>query len=213
MTIRVVVVDDHPSLRRGTCGLLSEFPDVEVVGQAENGEEAIAVTRALLPDVVVMDLGLPDMHGAEVTRAIKKEKGGAKVLVFTSASSDEEILRALRSGADGYVIKTAQEDLLVAAIRLVAKGQTAILQPEVSQALVRNPHLQEALTQREREVLREVARDKGNKEIASVLQLSERTVEQHLRNVYEKLAVHSRTGAVLKAIQLGHLALSEIADS
>lgn len=210
--VRVVVVDDHSALRRGTCAILQESPDIDVVGEAADGQEAIAAVETLQPDVLVLDLGLPVKDGVEVTRELKSKSPRPGIVIFSAADQDDQILRALRAGADGYITKLAPDELIVQAVGLVAAGRMALLQTVVSDALLRAPQERERLTERERAVLREAAKDLGNKEIALRLEISDRTVQQHLGNIFAKLAVKSRTGAVLKALQLGDLSLLEIAD-
>ncbi|HBN07342.1 MAG TPA: DNA-binding response regulator [Cyanobacteria bacterium UBA8530] len=210
MRIRVLVADDHPLVRKGTIDILEEFEDIEVVGAACNGQEAVEQCALLTPDVVLMDLSMPILDGAGATRQIKKKQKGVGIVVLSALDDDGAILRALQAGADGYLIKTATEEQLVQAIRLVAQGKPALLQPEIARSVLaqaRSPV--EALSPREVEVLKEAAHDLGNKEIATRLSISERTVQQHLSNIFSKLDVSSRTGAVLKALQLGTLTLEE----
>lgn len=206
--IRILVADDHLLVRKGTVELLSDFPDVEVVGEAKHGQEAVELCEKLAPDLVLMDLSMPLLDGAAATREIKKRFPKTGVIVLSGHEEEGQILRALQGGANGYLLKTASEEQLIQAVRLVASGKPAILQPEVTQAVLKSKETEE-LSPREVEVLRETAKDLGNKQIASVLSISERTVQQHLSNIYGKLNVTSRTGAVLKAIQLGYLTLEE----
>lgn len=213
-TLRVVVADDHPIVRRGTCEMLAEAGGVEVVGEAANGEEAIAQVERLGPDVLVMDLSMPVLDGAEATRRLKRERPTLAILILSAHGEEDVVLRALQAGADGYLLKTADEDQLHEALRLVAAGKPALLQPEVTRAVMGTMHGQagpapERLSEREREIVREVARDLANKQIATRLGISERTVQQHLSNIFGKLGVASRTGAVLKALQEGWLTLEE----
>jgi DNA-binding NarL/FixJ family response regulator len=210
MRIRVLVADDHPLVRKGTIDILEEFEDIEVVGAASNGQEAVEQCALLAPDVVLMDLSMPVLDGAGATRQIKEKKKGVGIVVLSALDDDGAILRALQAGADGYLVKTATEEQLVQAIRLVAQGKPALLQPEIARSVLaqaRSPV--EALSPREVEVLKETAHDLGNKQIATRLSISERTVQQHLSNIFSKLDVSSRTGAVLKALQLGYLTLEE----
>ncbi|MBO9541039.1 response regulator transcription factor [bacterium] len=213
-TWRVLVADDHPIVRRGTCELLAEAEDLEVVGEAGNGEEAIAQVERLSPDVLVMDLSMPVMDGVEATRRLKGTRPGLGIVILSAHGEEDVVLRALQAGANGYLLKTADEEQLYEAVRLVAAGKPALLQPEVTRAVMGSMRgtpapAHESLSEREREIVREVAKDLGNKQIATRLGISERTVQQHLSNIFGKLGVGSRTGAVLKALQEGWLTLEE----
>lgn len=211
---RVLVADDHPIVRRGTCELLAEAEDIEVVGEAGNGEEAIAQVDRLAPDVLVMDLSMPVLDGVEATRRLKGTRPGLGIVILSAHGEEDVVLRALQAGANGYLLKTADEEQLHEAARLVASGHPALLQPEVTRAVMGSmrgapkPEA-ETLSDREREIVREVAKDLGNKQIASRLGISERTVQQHLSNIFGKMGVGSRTGAVLKALQEGWLTLED----
>ncbi len=217
--IRVLVVDDHPIVRRGTCEILADAPDLEVVGEGCNGAEAIELVARLQPDVLVMDVSMPVLDGVEATRRLMAVPDGPGILILSAGGEDDQILGALRAGALGYLLKTAPDELLIEAVRLVEQRKPAVLQPEVTRVLVGGvsegtgtraaSELLEPLSDREIEVLREVAKDLGNKQIASRLAISDRTVQQHLANVYGKLGVSSRTGAVLKALQLRLLSLED----
>lgn len=212
--LRVLVADDHAIVRRGTCELLEEAGDIEVVGQAANGQEAISEVARLKPDVLVMDLSMPVMDGVTATRLLKGNSPELGIVILSAHGEEDFVLRALQAGANGYLLKTADEDQLQEAVRLVASGRPALLQPEVTRAVmgsVRGPAkaLVEPLSDREIEIVREVAKDLGNKQIATRLGISERTVQQHLSNIFGKLNVASRTGAVLKALQEGWITLED----
>lgn len=208
--LRVVVADDHPLVLRGTCDTINQLPDFEVVGRGADGEEALELVRALKPRVLLIDIQMPRRDGISVVKELAAEPGRPAMVVLTSAGGDTQILRALQAGADGYLLKTATEEELARALRLVAGGTPALFQPEVSRALVASYRPGgEALTEREVEIVRTLALDLSNKEIASKLGISERTVQQHLSNVFSKLGVASRTGAVLKALHLGTIALED----
>lgn len=212
--IRIVVADDHPMVLRGTVEMLEEAPDFEVVAQAKDGAEALAAVLAHQPDVAVLDVQMPRMDGIAVVREIA-EKGQKVGLLMLSANDDDgAILQALQAGANGYLLKTADEEEIHQAVRLVAQGQPAILQPEVARIMVANMRKpaepeQELLSERELEVVRTLAKDLGNKEIAKRLGISDRTVQQHLANVFGKLGVGSRTGAVLRALREGWITLED----
>lgn len=212
--IRIVVADDHPMVLRGTVEMLEEAPDFEVVAQAKDGAEALAAVLAHQPDVAVLDVQMPRMDGIAVVRELA-EKGQKVGLLMLSANDDDgAILQALQAGANGYLLKTADEEEIHQAVRLVAQGQPAILQPEVARIMVANMRKpaepeQELLSERELEVVRTLAKDLGNKEIAKRLGISDRTVQQHLANVFGKLGVGSRTGAVLRALREGWITLED----
>ncbi len=217
MSIRVLVADDHPLVRRGTCEILEADPALEVVGQAADGVEALEFAARLAPDVVVIDIQMPRMDGVEVARRLRESGSAAKVLALSAGGEDEQILAALQAGALGYLLKSAPEALILEAVKLVAAGEPALLQPEVARSVLSRATSQsrppedyvEPLSEREIEVLREVARDQANKEVARTLGISDRTVQQHLANIFSKLGVASRTGAVLKALNLGVLKLED----
>jgi DNA-binding NarL/FixJ family response regulator len=211
--IRVVVVDDHPMVLRGTCEMIEEAGDLEVVARGKDGDEALALAAQFKPDVLLVDINMPRRDGVGVVRELRAKGDKQPVVMLTSADDDATILRALQSGADGYLLKTADEGDIHRALRMAAAGQPAILQPEVSKAMVASwRHAgghEEALSEREVEILKTLAKDLSNKEIASRLGISDRTVQQHLSNIFSKLGVASRTGAVLKALQMGTITLED----
>ncbi len=200
--IRVVLVDDHAVVRRGLAQLLGGADDIEVVGQAADGEEAVEVVRRVRPDVVVMDLQMPGVDGVEATRRILEAELGADVLVLTSFSDSARILAALDAGAVGYLLKDADPEELLDGVRAVGRGESPI-HPKVARALLtaRNdapaPGLQ--LTPREAEVLSLVRSGLANKQIARRLGISERTVKAHLTSVFQRIGVVDRTQAALWA--------------
>jgi DNA-binding NarL/FixJ family response regulator len=201
MTVRVLVTDDHAMVRRGLIELLSAAEGIEVVGEAANGLEAVARAEELAPDVVLMDLQMPEMDGVTATRAIVAESG-PQVLVLTSFSDAERIVDALDAGAVGYMLKDAEPDDLIDAVRSVAQGDSP-LHPRVARQLLtarsaRRPIDQE-LTSREREVLGLVRDGLANKQIARRLGISERTVKAHLTSVFATIGVADRTAAALWA--------------
>ncbi len=214
--LRVLVVDDHPMVRRGTCEILAEDPEIEVVGQGANGLEALRETARLTPDVVLMDLSMPQMDGVEATRQLRARDAQLGIVILSAHDEDDHVLRALQAGANGYLLKTSPEELIVQAVKLAAQGQAAILQPEVSRIVLGGlkapaaATLAEPLSEREIDVLKEVAKDLGNKQIATKLNISDRTVQHHLSNIYGKLNVTSRTGAVLKALQERIITLEDV---
>ena len=202
-SIRILVVDDHAMIRLGLIGALSCEPDIEVVGQARNGAEAIELHAKLAPDITLMDGILPDMHGVEVTRKILQTSPTAKVILISINETAEDVRRALEAGVRGYVPKSCEQDVIVDAIRSVAAG-TDFLPNHLSRRLAeRNAMV--GLSNREVEVLRLVAKGKANKEIAAELALSGDTVKTHLTHLMRKLGAADRTHAVTLAIEQGFL--------
>lgn len=209
--IRLVIADDHPIVRAGLVGLLSDEPDFEIVGEAADGADAVRRVAETSPDVVLMDLRMPLVDGVAATARIVAARGDAaapRVLILTTYESDDQILAAIEAGASGYLLKAAPREEIVAGIRSVVAGQTA-LSPAIAARLVermRRPEpVASALTPRETEVLRRVAAGDANKQIAARLGIGESTVKTHLLRIYEKLGVDSRTRAVMLAIELGLL--------
>ncbi len=201
MTIRVLVVDDHTMVRMGLVQLLATTPDLEVVGQAANGLEAVARVAELDPDVVLMDLQMPEMDGVRATRAITAS-GRAQVLVLTSFSDPDRIVDAIDAGAVGYTLKDADPEDLLEAVRAVARGESP-LHPRVARQLLTaragGGQAGDALTAREQEVLELVRQGLANKQIARRLGISERTVKSHLTSVFSAIGVADRTSAALWA--------------
>jgi DNA-binding NarL/FixJ family response regulator len=200
-TIRVLCVDDHRLMREGVARIVGVQPDMEVVAEASNGEQAVAQFLAIRPDVTLMDLQLPVMSGPEATRRIRQIDGSARIIVLTMYRGDEDIHRAFKAGAMGYVLKDAISDDLIHVIREVHAGRRVVT-PEIQEALderARRP----TLTLREWQVLELVAEGMRNKEIAVALGISGDTVGMHVKNLYTKLDVHDRTAAVAKAIRRG----------
>lgn len=196
--IRVLVVDDHPLFRTGLAGLLATVPDVEVVGEAGDGAEAVSRALSLRPDVVLMDLNLPGTPGLEATRRIVSSAPGCAVLVLTMVADDTSVVAALRIGARGYLLKEAGQDEVLTAIRTVASGG-AVFGPGVAARLLDRPATGPALTPREAEVLALLARGSSNPEIARELGVSLKTVQNHVSAVLAKLQVRDRTQAALRA--------------
>lgn len=202
--IRLLVVDDHPVVRAGMVAVLGEEPDLEVVGEAANGAEALALVPRLAPDVVLMDLRMPVMDGAEATARLGTMPGAPQVLVLTTYDTDADIVRAVEAGARGYLLKDAPTSVLTDAIRRAARGET-VLAPPVAARLadrLRTPAGPE-VTGREVEVLALVARGLSNSEVGRELFIGEATVKTHLLRAFAKLGVQDRTAAVAEAHRRG----------
>jgi two-component system, NarL family, response regulator LiaR len=214
MAIRVLITDDHKVVRRGLRGFLELDPELEVVGEASNGKEAVDMTRRLEPDVVLMDLLMPVMDGIEATREIREEMPDTEVVALTSVLEYASVTRAIKAGAIGYLLKNTEADELCRAIRAGAAGKVQ-LAPEAASSLineVRAPASPEALTERETEVLKLIARGKANREIAGELFIDEKTVKSHVHSILSKLNVRSRTQAALYSVRLGLVAPEELGE-
>ena len=215
--IRVLIVDDHAILRKGIRALLSTEPDMEVVGEATNGLEAVAQAQALRPDVILMDLVMAEMDGIEATRRITAAEPAARILVLTSFAADDKVFPAIKAGALGYLLKDSGPLELLQAIRQVHQGQPS-LEPSIAlrvlQELAHPPGQQpltpDPLTQRELEVLRLVAKGRSNREIADELVITELTVRTHVSNILGKLQLASRTQAALYALKEGLASLDDV---
>jgi DNA-binding NarL/FixJ family response regulator len=219
-TTSIVLADDHAMFREGTRRLLEEEPDLTVVGEAETGQAAVSVVRTLKPDLVVMDVVMPGLTGIEATREIKKSAPGTAVLILSAFDDDRYVLGLLEAGAAGYLLKSAGGHELVQAIRATVAGE-AVLDPNVMARLLARSSKPathatasepgaERPTEREMAVLRLAGKGCGNKEIAAELALSVPTVKAHLVNIFNKMAVGSRTEAVLKAVRRGWMQMEDI---
>lgn len=210
MAIRIVIADDHSVVRQGLRMFLGLDPELEVVGEANDGAEALQLARQLRPDVVIMDLLMPVMNGIEATAAIRRELPDTEVLALTSVLEDASVVGAVRAGAIGYLLKDTQPDALCQAIKAAAAGQVQ-LTPKAAARLMQavsahdNP---EELTERETEVLRLLAQGQSNKQIARSLHIGEKTVKTHVSNILSKLGVQSRTQATLYAVRIGLVSVS-----
>ena len=203
--IRVLVADDHPIVRSGIVALLESASDIEVVGTASTGLEAVELALQLTPDIVLMDLRMPGIHGDEATARILSGGSGIRIVVLTTSETDASILTAIEAGASGYLLKAAPQDEILAGIRSVARGEVA-LAPSIAAMLVNRVHRPSvSLSARETEVLGLVSQGLSNPAIAKQLFLSEATVKTHLLHAFEKLEVNDRTRAVTKAMELGLL--------
>ena len=201
--IRVLIVDDHAVLRAGLRALLNLQPDIEVVGEAAEGLEALEKTKRLDPEVVLMDLSLPGMEGLEATKELKRTHPNVKVLILTMHEDRRFLYPALKAGASGYVVKRAADTELIDAIRAVSRGD-AFLHPSVARIVVED-HVEQGLSDREREVLRLIAEGRTYKEMADLLAVSVKTIESYRERIKEKLNLHSRAELVRYALEKGLL--------
>jgi len=199
--IRLLVVDDHPAFRMGLAALIESEPDMQVIAEAGDGAEALTLFRREKPDVVLMDLRLPGVSGVEAIMAIRKEFPEARVIVVTTYDWDEDIYRAIQSGAKSYLLKDMSKAEIVGTIRAVHNGEQKL--PTTVANRLAERQRREELTPREVEVLQLLAKGRSNKEIASVLFLSEDTVKSHLKTLFTKLGVQGRIEAVITAVRHG----------
>jgi DNA-binding NarL/FixJ family response regulator len=210
--IRILLADDHDLVREGLRMLLDAEPDLEVVGEAANGKEALAEARRLDPDILVMDVRMPKLDGIEATRRLVEAGGRARVLVLTTFDLDEYVYRALRAGASGFLLKDANREQLTGAVRTVADGE-ALLAPAITRRLIEDfcrrpepgtlPSEAAGLSERELDVLRLLARGLSNGEIASQLYLSEATVKSHVARILQKLDLRDRAQVIVYAYESG----------
>ncbi len=214
--IRVLIVDDHQVVREGLTSVLEGKGDIEVVGLAGDGSEAVEKARELSPDVVLMDISMPKMNGVEATRQIKKEKPEIGVVILTMYADEEYIFDLVRAGAAGYLLKDADSAQIAKAIRAVSKGESMIHPTIAAKILNEFSHLsgrdnkvqkaarsEDDLSEREITVLKLMAEGKSNKEIANELHLSDKTIKNHIHHIFQKLNVADRTKAVISAIRMG----------
>lgn len=209
MAIRLLIADDHHVVRRGLVFFLKTQKNIEIIGEASNGQEAISMAEAYSPDVILMDLDMPVMNGIEATKNIKDKQLPCKIMILTSFSDQDHVIPAIEAGASGYQLKDVQPDVLVQAIEKLVKGEneihpkaTAQLLKKISERRSEQNELA-VLTKREKDVLREIATGKSNKEISAALFITEKTVKTHVSNLLSKLEVSDRTQAALLAVRLG----------
>ena len=205
--IRIVVVDDHTLFRRGLVGLLAEMEGFQVVGEAANGRDALYIIEAQKPDVILLDVNMPEMGGVETLTALRKKNLNFPVLMLTISQHEEDLIGAIRAGASGYLLKSAEPETLQKTIRQVVAGQS-VLAPEITEQvfrLLRSGQLGSSslLTEREVEVLRFLSKGLTTAQTGSKMFISENTVKTHIRHILEKLEVSNRAEAVAKATQLG----------
>ena len=208
--VRVLIADDRPIFRAGVQGMLRDFPEIDIVGEAMTGRQAVERSRRLKPDVILMDLNMPEMGGIAATRAIKEEDPERVVLALTVSEAEEDIVEMVAAGASGYVLKDVDPASLARSIQEAHAGHFQLDDALTRQVIMRlgsnlrrpRKHLAEPLTERETQILRMVVEGKGNKAIANHLGLSEGTIKSHLRNMYRKLKVQTRAEAAAQAVQL-----------
>ncbi|MEJ9304314.1 response regulator transcription factor [Priestia megaterium] len=210
MKIKILIADDHHVVRKGLVFFLQTQPDLEVVGEAPNGEEALKLATSLEPHIVLMDLSMPVLDGIEATKELKKQAPHIQVMILTSFSDQDHVIPALEAGASGYQLKESDPDELVAAIRKLMNGENQ-LHPKVTTHLLtrltksseKKVNFIDHLTKREKDVLKEITKGKSNKEIGASLHITEKTVKTHVSNILSKLGVQDRTQAALYAVQHG----------
>jgi DNA-binding NarL/FixJ family response regulator len=208
MGIRILIADDHHVVRRGLAFFLKTQKDIEIIGEAGNGREAVELARTLKPDLILMDLVMPEMDGIQATKMIKMETPEIKIMMLTSFSDQDHVIPALEAGASGYQLKDIEPDELIHCIKKIMSGENQ-LHPKATSHLLANlsnkesneRNLMEQLTKRELDVLKEIARGKSNKEIASSLFITEKTVKTHVSNLLGKLELADRTQAALFAVK------------
>ncbi|NKQ36008.1 MAG: response regulator transcription factor [Chloroflexi bacterium] len=214
-TIRVLVVDDHTLFREGMCAIFENVPDIEVVGQASNGHEAVGQVESLLPDIVLMDISMPDLNGIEATEQVLALKPDTGIIMLTMVENNDSLFAAMRAGARGYILKGADKAEVLKTIRAVANGEATFgpaiatrltsffqsFKQEAPPTAVSNPFPD--LTNRERELLELMTAGKNNHEIAAQLHISVKTVSNHISNIFNKLQVADRVQAIVKARQAG----------
>lgn len=218
--IRILIADDHRVVREGLAAILKSRNDMDVVGEAINGFEVIEKTKALKPDVILMDISMPQMNGVEATRAVRKISPEIGIVVLTMHDDDATIFELVRTGVHGYLLKDADSSEIVKAIQSIYKGES-IIHPSIARKILgefsqlgpeqvkKAPRQMYNLSGREVDVLRRVAKGKTNKEIASELHLSEKTIKNHVRNIFHKMGVYDRTEAAMKGVQEGIIDLEQ----
>ena len=217
--IRIVIADDHAVVREGTHTLLEREPDMEVVGEASNGEEALKIIEEQKPDVAILDISMPKLTGIEVTRLIKAKLPSVAVLILTAYDNDEYIFALLEAGAAGYLLKDVHSHEIVEAVRSVHSGES-VLHPSIARKVIQRAILGSSktaevksdieLSEREKEVLKLAAKGMTNKDIADTLCISIRTVQGHINNIFHKLGVGSRTEAIFQSVKKGWISFEDL---
>jgi len=224
--IRLLIADDHPIFRQGLRGILSDEPDVEIVGEVGDGNQAIEMARSLTPDVVLVDVAVANKDGIEVARTIKTQLPRTGVIIMTAHDDEEQLFQAIKVGAAGYYLKDVEPEVLIDAIRRVSNGEYLINESVLTKPLVASRVLKQfrdlalagqdveplfvPLSAREIEVLEYIARGNSNKEIARALKISDQTVKNHITSILRKLAVNDRTQAVVYALRHGWIKMHEV---
>jgi len=214
--IRVMVADDHPTFREGLCRFLEEQSDIDVIGQAGDGEEAVHLAEELVPDVAIIDVAMPGIDGIETARQIKDTCPDTNILIVSAFDYEAYVLASMRVGAAGYMLKNVPVSELINAVRLLCSGEAVFDLKSVSQVLRHLGNGEQGkktpaeLHRRELEVLKLASKGDSNREVADELGISERTVQSHMVNIYRKLSVGSRTEAVLRALREGWLTLNDL---
>jgi DNA-binding NarL/FixJ family response regulator len=213
--VKIIIVDDHPTIREGLKAILSSEKNIEIIGEASSGEEAVELVREKQPDIVLMDIRLPKMSGIETTRAIKNENPNVSVIILSMYDFEMYTVEAIRAGADGYLVKDASRALLLQAIWVIANGGSFVRRDLLQKALKASPGkimsigvtsdsiIMERFTEREMEVLHLLTKGTGNKAIREKLKLANVTVKKHVQNIMGKLGVSDRIEAAIKAVRLG----------
>ena len=212
MTVTVLIVDDHAVVRQGLQALLTSRPEVRVVGEAADGPQAVQLAQALQPDVILLDLLMPEMDGVAVLHQVRQAGLRSKILILSSSLDDERVLAAVRAGADGYILKASRVGELVQAVVRVAQGQR-VLDSAVTQVLVEHLHEDDpvaSLSGREREVFEELARGRSNSEIAAALHVGEATIRTHVASVLDKLGLRDRTQIIIYALKRGLIRIENL---
>lgn len=213
--IRIVIADDHPIVREGLATVLDQEDNLDVVAQAKNGKEAVSATKKFKPDVVLMDLQMPEMNGVEAIKAIKQDMPQVSVIILTTYDTDEYIFSGIEAGAQAYLLKDSPPEEVIRAIHAVSKGES-LIQPSVARRLLDRmtemsrspaPATETVLSPREIEVIERISKGSSNKEIAADLFIGESTVKTHIVHIFDKLEVRDRTGAVAEAVRRGIITL------
>jgi len=220
--IKIMIADDHTIVRQGMKKLLETYPELQVVGESQDGDETVELVKKLLPDIVIMDISMPGLNGLDATRQIKKRAPEVKILILTMHAEKEYIFKILQSGASGYLLKGSAIDELVTAIHAVDRGES-YLSPPVSKSIIedyvgggaksRSPMKSQPLTTREREVLQLIAEGHTSKSIATRLSLSSKTIETHRSHIMQKLNIHNAAGLIRYAIQRGWVDVARSQES